>query len=168
MAPLVIACNSEPVATDPPVRTLAEFTDRADAIRQQLGIPGVAGVVMLRDSIVWEGMLGDADVASRTPVTRATQFHIASLTKTFASTIVMQLAERGLVNLDTPVSTYGVTMPNANTVLVRHLLSHTSEGVPGASFSYSGDRYVLLDEVIQRASGEPFNAFVTGSVLAGS
>ena len=158
-----LACSSAP--TESPVRTLAEFTGRVDEIRQELGIPGLAGVVMVGDSVVWEGLLGESNVASHAPVTRATTFHIASLTKTFASTVVMQLVEQGLVSLDAPVSTYGVTMPNAGTVRVRHLLSHTSDGVPGAAFSYNGDRYALLDQVIQHASGESFAKRVVERII---
>src|SRR5262249_41248847 len=41
-------------------------------------------------------------------------------------------------------------------IRVRHLLSHTSEGVPGEEFRYNGDRFALLDQVIERASGESF------------
>ena len=111
---------------------------------------------MAHDSVVWEGSLGVADIQSQRPVTPTTQFHLASLTKTFASTIVLQLVEQGLVNLDDPVSNYGLTLPTSGIIQVRHLLSHTSEGVPGEQFRYNGDRFALLDHVIQRATGESF------------
>jgi CubicO group peptidase (beta-lactamase class C family) len=163
VAPLVIACSSGP--TDPPVRNLTEFTERIDGIRRELGIPGMAGVVMLGDSVVWEGLLGYADVAAQRPVSRTTHFHLASLTKTFASTIVMQLVEQGLVSLDATVNTYGVAMPNASAVRVRHLLSHTSEGEPGTAFRYSGDRYALLDQVILSATGESFAKRVVDRII---
>ncbi len=166
VALLALSCNSGPVETDAPVRTLTEFTGRMDTIRRQLGIPGMAGVVMLRDSVVWEGLLGSADVVTNRPVARTTPFHIASLTKTFASTIVMQLVEQGLVSLDDPVSKYGVTLPNSNTVLVRHLLSHTSDGTPGAAFSYNGNRFAFLDDVILQASGEPFAKRVVDRIIS--
>lgn len=165
VASSAFACSSGPVATEGPVRSLTEFTGRVDTIRQQLGIPGIAGVVMLRDSIVWEGLLGNAKVSTQTPVTRTTPFHIASLTKTFASTIVMQLVEQGLVRLDDSVSKYGVTLPNSGAILVRHLLTHTSDGVPGTAFAYSGDRFALLDNVIQRASGESFAKRVVEQII---
>jgi CubicO group peptidase (beta-lactamase class C family) len=89
-------------------------------------------------------------------VTPGTQFHLASLTKTFASTIVLQLVEQGLVGLDDPISDYGLSLPGPGVIRVRHLLSHTSEGVPGEEFHYNGDRFALLDQVIQQATGESF------------
>ena len=46
---------------------------------------------------------GFADIASRTPITEDTVFHVGSLTKTFTAIAVMQLHERGLVDLDAPV-----------------------------------------------------------------
>jgi len=50
-------------------------------------------------------------------------------------------------------------------VRVRHLLSHTSEGVPGASYRYNGDRYALLDRVIVRVTNERFALQLSERVL---
>ena len=140
----------------PAPETLAQFERQLDGLRTQLAIPGMSAIVMVHDSVIWEGSLGFADVASQRPVTPQTQFHLASLTKTFASTIVMQLVEQGLVNLDDPVGKYEITLPGSDIIRVRHLLSHTSEGVPGEQFRYNGDRFARLDQVIQRAAGESF------------
>ncbi|HYV21006.1 MAG TPA: serine hydrolase domain-containing protein [Verrucomicrobiae bacterium] len=137
-------------------RTLAQFEAKLDHIRLQLAIPGMSAIVMEKETVVWEGSLGLADIAAQRPVTPATQFHLASLTKTFASTIVLQLVEQGLVSLDDPIGKFGISLPGEGVIRVRHLLSHTSEGVPGAEFRYNGDRYALLDRVIQRATGESF------------
>lgn len=140
----------------PPAQTLAEFESQLERLRAQLVIPGMSAIVMSHDTIVWEGSFGMADLASHKRVTPTTQFHLASLTKTFASTIVLQLVEQGLVDLDDPVSDYGLTVPGSGIIRVRHLLSHTSEGVPGEEFRYNGDRFALLDQVIHRATGESF------------
>jgi CubicO group peptidase (beta-lactamase class C family) len=157
MALTAAACSSstEPEA-GPPAQTLAEFESQLDRLRAELAIPGMSAIVMTHETVVWEGSLGTADVGSQRPVTPLTRFHLASLTKTFASTIVLQLVEQGLVDLDDPISTYGLTLPGTGVIRVRHLLSHTSEGVPGDQFQYNGDRYALLDQVIQQATGESF------------
>jgi CubicO group peptidase (beta-lactamase class C family) len=160
------ACNgSGPMAPEPTARTLAEFTDQVEAIRVRLGIPGLAGVVMSHDTVVWEGLLGRADLSTGRAVTLTTQFHLASLTKPFASTIVLQLVEQGLVSLDDPVSKYGVALSSSGTIRVRHLLSHTSEGTPGDTYRYNGDRFALLDQVIERATGEPFAKRVVERII---
>jgi hypothetical protein len=132
----------------PAAQTLAEFESQLDRLRTQLAIPGMSAIVMVHDAVVWEGSLGIADIPSQRPVTPATQFHLASLTKTFASTIVLQLVEQGLVHLDDPISNYGLSLPGPGVIRVRHLMSHTSEGVPGDQFRYNGDRFALLDQVI--------------------
>jgi CubicO group peptidase (beta-lactamase class C family) len=98
-------------------------------------------------------------------VTPGTQFHLASLTKTFASTVVLQLVDQGVVSLDDPISDYGLTLSGPGIIRVRHLLSHTSEGVPGDQFLYNGDRFALLDQVIQRATGESFATRVMGRII---
>src|SRR5689334_16648298 len=98
------ACSVSTVPNaGPPAQTLAEFESQLDRLRSGLAIPGMSAIVMLHDSVVWEGSLGVADVASQKPVTPLTEFHLASLTKTFASTIVLQLVDAGLVGLDDPV-----------------------------------------------------------------
>lgn len=134
----------------------AEFESQLDSLRRRLAIPGMSAIVMAGDEIVWEGALGVADIESRKPVTPTTQFHLASLTKTFASTIVLQLVEEGRVNLDDPIGKYGLTLPGSGVIRVRHLLSHTSEGTPGERFRYNGNRFALLDQVIRRATGASF------------
>src|SRR5262245_5515866 len=151
--------------TLPPAQTLAQFEAQLDTLREQLAIPGMSAIVMAHDTVVWEGSLGLADIASNRPVTPTTQFHLASLTKTFASTIVLQLVEQGLIGLDDPVADYGINLQSSGVVRVRHLLSHTSEGVPGAQFRYNGDRFALLDQVIQRATNETFATRVVQRII---
>ena len=159
------ACSSTGPDPLPAPQTLAQFAAQLDHLRGQLAIPGMSAIVMSHDTVVWEGSLGVADIASQRPVTPVTQFHLASLTKTFASTIVLQLVEQGLVNLDDPVSNYGITLASPGIIRVRHLMSHTSEGVPGEQFHYNGDRYALLDQVIQRATGETFATRVVQRIV---
>ena len=149
----------------PAAGTLAEFESQLDRLRSQLAIPGMSAIVMVHDRVVWEGSLGLADIPSERPVTPTTQFHLASLTKTFASTIVLQLVEQGRVHLDDPIRDYGLNLPGPGVIRVRHLLSHTSEGIPGDQFRYNGDRFALLDQVIQRATGESFATRVVERIV---
>ncbi|HEX6313996.1 MAG TPA: serine hydrolase domain-containing protein [Gemmatimonadaceae bacterium] len=149
----------------PPAKSLAEFESQLEDLRVGLAIPGMAAIVMAHDTVVWEGSLGVADISSGKPVTPETRFHLASLTKTFASTILLQLVEQGLVRLDDPISNYGLTLTGPGVIRVRHLLSHTSEGVPGEQFRYNGDRFALLDQVIQRATSESFAKRVMDRII---
>jgi CubicO group peptidase (beta-lactamase class C family) len=99
---------------------------------------------------------GYADAEAERPATPTTPFHLASLTKPFAATIVMQLVEAGSVDLDDPVTDYGVELEANGVIRVRHLLNHTSEGVPGSEYRYNGGRFAELDRVIYGASGRTF------------
>ena len=160
------ACSDSTAPKVPPAaKSLAEFQSQLDNLRAELAIPGMSAIVMKGDAVLWEGSLGLADIASQKPVTPTTQFHLASLTKTFASTIVLQLVEQGLVNLDDPVGNYGITLQGQGVIRVRHLMSHTSEGVPGEEFRYNGDRFALLDAVIQHATGQSFARRVVQRII---
>jgi CubicO group peptidase (beta-lactamase class C family) len=67
------------------------------------------------------------------PVTAETLFHMASITKPFVATAVMQLVERGKVELDAPVTRYlsyfRLKDPRYRSITVRQMLTHTS-GMP--------------------------------------
>src|SRR5205814_8480949 len=115
--------------------------------------------------IVWSRGFGKADVAHDIAADPQTEYHLASLTKTFASTIVLQLVEERKVSLDDPVSMYGIVLSSPGVIRVRHLLTHTSEGAPGSHYAYNGDRFSLLDSVIAHGAGEPFAARLARRIL---
>lgn len=77
---------------------------------------------------------GAGDLAADTPFPDAAQVRIASNTKTFVATVLLQLVGEGTVDLDVPVERYlpgVVTGPggDGNRITVRNLLQHTS-GIP--------------------------------------
>lgn len=70
---------------------------------------------------------GVARVGGHRPVPTNGHFRIGSITKTFVSTVTLQLVGEGKVGLDTPVSTYLPSLlPDGDTITVRNLLQHTS------------------------------------------
>ncbi len=81
------------------------------------------------DSILYRSVAGLADVARRRPVDKETTFNLFSVTKTLTATAILQLAEQGLVALDTPVVKYLGEFPYGDRVTLRHLLTHTG-GLP--------------------------------------
>src|ERR1044071_9153100 len=138
---------------------------RLDAIRQRLKIPAMSCAVVKDQKVIWAKGLGYADVENKIPATEHTPYHLASLTKTFASTILMQLVQEGKVKLDDPVSKYGIMLESEGVIRVRHLLSHTSEGNPGEQYRYNGNRFSELDKVIQKATGKSFGELLIGNIL---
>ncbi|MDF2773547.1 MAG: beta-lactamase, partial [Geminicoccaceae bacterium] len=128
-----------------PASSLDDFAARLEALRATGHIQALSAVISKDQSIAWSGTFGGTDGVPGN-VGDTTVFHLASLTKPLASTVILQLVDEGKVSLDDPVSRYGVGLPG--TVLVRHLMSHTSEGVPGTRYAYNGDRFSLLDAVV--------------------
>ncbi|MGK8557422.1 serine hydrolase domain-containing protein [Nocardia gipuzkoensis] len=109
----------------------ARLARRIEAVFNRRPVVGAA-VGVVRDGRMEFAGHGLADIASNRPVTEDTFFRIASITKTFTAIAVMQLWERGRIDLDAPASEYLRAYrlvpadPNFGPVTVRHLLTHTS------------------------------------------
>lgn len=116
---------------------LSSCADKAAKIDKELKSwfrqdePGVAVLVMRSDTVLFQGCYGLADMETKARVTPQTNFNIASVSKQFTATAVMQLAEEGKLLLTDPVGDYfpEYTDPLWQKVQIRHLMSHTS-GIP--------------------------------------
>ncbi|MDD7942850.1 serine hydrolase [Actinomycetospora lutea] len=110
----------------------ASLTTRVDAVLNRWPTAGLAVGVVRDGSLRWFHGHGVADVASGTPVTADTVFRVASITKTVTAIAVMQLRDRGLVDLDAPAARYlrAYALIPARTgwrpATIRHLLLHTA------------------------------------------
>jgi CubicO group peptidase (beta-lactamase class C family) len=143
----------------------SELRARAERILNRRPAVGLAlGVVRDGHLEAFHGH-GLADIASGIPIDADTVFRIGSVTKTMTAIAVMQLWERGLVDLDAPANDYlrGYRLvsaePSLKPATLRHLLTHTA-GVPEvrglgdlrqAAWTPSGGRPALLSVKI----GEP-------------
>lgn len=88
-------------------------------------IPGAAAEVRSGDC-VWQGAAGVADLEASTPLAPDDLFRVGSITKSFASTVVVMLSVEGALGLDDPISDYVSDVPNGDNITIRHVLSHTS------------------------------------------
>src|SRR6185369_12781269 len=70
------------------------------------GLPGVAVGVVSDQQLVWAKGFGFANLQEKRPMTPATLFRMASHSKLFTATAIMQLREQGKIRLDDPVSKY--------------------------------------------------------------
>lgn len=131
------------------------FIRGLDSIRAELKIPAMAAALMQGDTISFAEGFGFSDLKTHIRATANTSFRVASITKTFTSTLIMQQVERGKLNLESPISAYGLDFGNTH-ITVKNLLTHTSEGEPGTYFQYNGYRFGRLTPVIEQASGMPF------------
>jgi D-alanyl-D-alanine carboxypeptidase len=90
-------------------------------------IPGMAVAVVREGKVIFMGNYGLANVELSVPLTAASPFKIASLTKPITAIAVMTLVEDGKLSLDKPLSSYLTELPSKwSTVTVRQALSHTS------------------------------------------
>jgi CubicO group peptidase (beta-lactamase class C family) len=135
-AVFAIACSD----VTEPAKTVEEFEAQLDDLRAEARIPGMS----------------EANVEKGTAVADTTAFHLASLTKPFASTILLQLVDEGRLSLSQPVTDFGIQLNSSGVVQVKHLLSHTSSGQPGSTYYYDGNRFSLLDSVFTRTLGQTF------------
>jgi D-alanyl-D-alanine carboxypeptidase len=102
----------------------------ADAITA-LGVTGVQARLVTPDGRNLTATSGVADLTTRRPVPRNGYFRIASVTKAFVATVILQLAGDGRISLDDTVEQWlpGVVSGNGNdgrTITIRQLLQHTS------------------------------------------
>jgi CubicO group peptidase (beta-lactamase class C family) len=117
--------------------------------------PGLSIGVVYDQELVWAKGFGYAELATKRPATPATVYRIASITKLFTATAIMQLRDEGKLQLDDPVAHhlpwFQVQNPfgDAPEITIRHLLTHTS-GLPReAAFPYWMDRSFPTIEVIR-------------------
>jgi len=121
-------------------------------------VPGVS-VAVLVDGRVMEGTAGVVNLRTGVEVTPDSLFMIQSITKVWTATLVMQLVDDGLVELDAPVRAY---LPGFRTaddrasaqITARHLLTHTAgfEGdlwIPTTAGEDALQRFV--QDVVSRA-----------------
>ena len=108
-------------------------------LQTEYDLMGGSLVVFCEDGVVANYPFGTADLERDLPVSDATLFRIASISKTITALAVHQLAEDNLLELDDDIGTllgYSVRNPNFpdQPITVRHLLSHTSGLIDGATY----------------------------------
>jgi D-alanyl-D-alanine carboxypeptidase len=135
LAPLAAQGRTSP-AEDPEVlgaeRLFSAWIEGQIAFRN---LPGVVVGVVADQELVWAAGFGFANTASKQPMTPTTRFRMASHSKLFTATAIMQLREQGKLRLDDPVSKYlpwfriKPAEPDDPPVTIEDLLTHGS-GLP--------------------------------------
>ena len=151
---------------------------------REANLPG-ASVAVVRDGrLAWQRGFGVKDVGSGEPVDNDTVFAACSDTKPVFAYAVAKLCERGLMDLDTPLTRYTteriIPDPRLELITARHVLTHTTgfpnwrqepapltlEFTPGERFQYSGEGFSYLQAVVERVTGKSFEAFLMDHLLA--
>jgi CubicO group peptidase (beta-lactamase class C family) len=157
---LVIAALS--LTLQPPANAARDALDAFLRARVAAGdAPAVLAMVVNRDSTIYTGAFGTANVALKRPVTPDSLFRIASMTKPLTSLAAMMLFQQGRLGLGDPVTKYlpefskvrvitawhesdatYASRPPSRMITVRDLLTHTS----GLAYSFGDARLAKLDD----------------------
>ena len=119
---------------------------------QQSRMPGFAIAVVEDQKVVYAAGFGVRRLGEKDPVTARSLFHMASVTKTFVATSIMQLWEQGKIDLDAPVAKYlpyfRLKDERYKLVTLRLMLSHIS-GMPDTN-DYEWDKPQYDDGALER------------------
>jgi CubicO group peptidase (beta-lactamase class C family) len=125
--------------------------------------PSIAVGLIRNGALVWAEGFGWADREKKVPATADTIYWLASVSKPITATGLMQLVERGAIDLDRPANAYlgdaklRAYVGSADAMTVRRLANHTA-GMPTHATFFHGGQPPPMDESIRRygfASLEP-------------
>lgn len=156
--------------TDPIANVADALEAKAAAHVKEHRLAGAAVGVVHGDRLAWSSGVGFADVGSRRRAEPSTLYRIASITKTFTGTAVMQLRDEGRLQLDDPAVEHISELRAASspfgpieTVTIRRLLSHESGLIgdpPGTDWTvptYEGHVERNLERVTEIGTRVPPN-----------
>ncbi len=113
-------------------QTFRQYADSViTALSTKYKIPGGGVAITDNGKVAFQSVFGFTKVENKEIAMPNSKFRLASVTKIFTAIGVMQLVERGKINLDNPVENYltdlKIQSPNfKNPISIRHLLTHTS------------------------------------------
>ena len=175
----LVACSREteptakPRAAPPWESLIAYLHAQIPELMDRRIVPGLSIAIIKEGAVAWRQAYGYKDNTSRERVDDDTIFEAASMSKPVFAYAVMKLCEKGVMNLDTPLTKYTSQRflqgdPLLDLITARHVLSHTSgfqnwrseqeplriHFAPGAQYRYSGEGYSYLQAVVTQLTGK--------------
>lgn len=134
---VIAGCSSSDTAMTDYSATVKKTSAYINDAMNEHDLVGVSIALVDNGRIVWSQGFGYANKESKTPATPETVYMIGSITKTLTTAALLNLHDKGLVELDAPVTSYlpefrmADRFPNQmQGITVRRLLNHHS-GIPG-------------------------------------
>lgn len=182
--PAKVKAEAWPAGSLPLPRIASEIEKHAASLAAEDSFSGVV-LVAKGDRILVNRAYGLADQEWKASNRTGTLFHMASVGKMFTAAAILKLAGAAKISLDDSVAKWAPEYPHpeAAKITLRHLLTH-SAGIgewdgrqvrgektgaelaatmtqplqfePGARFSYSNAGFVLLQAVVEKATGKSF------------
>ncbi|MCT1904976.1 serine hydrolase [Oceanobacillus sojae] len=146
---------------------------------EKMGSSGGALFIIHNDKIVTESYFGkQSNTKYARDVQADTQFHIASVRKTYIGFAAAYAIYHGYFSMDDPIRRFvkDAHLSAYEGVTIRHLLTHThglkiadgklvSEYKPGSSWAYRGPSIELLATIIKKTTGQSIADIVKEQVL---
>ena len=128
-------------------------------------VPGIGAAVVLDGEPVWSAGFGMADLENSSPATSSTLFRLGSISKPITAVAILQLSERGKLDLDAPVQKYCPVFPQKEwPITSRELLGHLG-GIRHYNPDGKGDipedsarHFATMQESLQIFAGDPLVA----------
>ena len=121
---ILVLCSAKAQSLPP------DITKQVDKVFEKWDKPDSPGCALgvYRDGkIVYKHGYGTADLNDDVPITPATVFHVASMSKQFTAASIVLLAQQGKLSLDDDVRKYIPELPDfGERITIRHLVHHTS------------------------------------------
>jgi CubicO group peptidase (beta-lactamase class C family) len=162
---------------------LAEWDRDIPQWLRETHLPGASMVLIDGGKIVWQREFGVRDAATKQPVDRNTVFAACSNTKPVFAYAVIKLCEKGVMDLDTPLTRYTSKRivegdPRLDLITARHVFNHTTgfpnwaykdplaiQFTPGTKVQYSGEGFRYLQFVVEEVTRQPFPEFMRTNIL---
>src|SRR2546430_6623465 len=98
-------------------------------VKEQMELEHIPGLTVgfVKDGYMWVKGFGYADLENKVRATSQSSYRLASITKSMTAVAILQLVEKGKINLDAEVQTYVPYFPKKKwPITIRHLLLHLS------------------------------------------
>ncbi len=173
-----------------------DLSARVDSVMREAEARGFSGVVRIEKdgALVIEKGYGMANRAQRIPFTPRTVVQIGSNTKDFTKVAILQLMEKGLLQLSDPLGRHFPSAPaDKRDITIRQLMNHRAGfpiGLgpdfaqvdrqqlidaamnfkllfnPGDRTNYSNTGYALLAAIVEQLSGKSYDEYVRDNILS--
>lgn len=108
-------------------KELIDFIEKySDSMLTTAQQPGMIISITCGDKVVYEKAKGLANIETKAPMDAKMRFRVGSLTKTFTTTVILQLVDEGKLKLDDTIEKFFLNVPNSKNITIRMLGDMTS------------------------------------------
>jgi serine beta-lactamase-like protein LACTB, mitochondrial len=140
----------------------AQIEKAASAFMTASSVPGVSVALVQNGQPVWSAGFGMSDLEDSAPATSSTLYRLGSISKSITAVAILQLYERGKLDLDAPVQKYCPAFPPKDSPITsRQLLAHLS-GIRHYNQDGKGDvpedsarHFASMEESLQLFASDP-------------